>query len=103
MHLGQNQRQARFIESCLPSPDTPRGVPSVHPIFASSAKPLFVLLILVSTVITSRAGLRTCSSYKLESFISTSLSDTGDGERETIDTLSSELSSSSSAFDLGRW
>ena len=83
----------RAVINCArsPSPDSPRGVPSTQPSFASIAKPLFVLLILVSTVMTSRSGLRTCSSYL--SISMGSFAGGGDGDRE-INDMSSSLSPS---------
>ena len=65
------------------------------------AKPLFVALILVSTVITSRVVPRTYSSYLEVLSLSTSMASEGGGEgvREAMEMSSSSCSSS----DLGRW
>lgn len=74
-----------------PCPEAPSPSPSFQPILANIPNPLLVEVILVFTVTGSRTGPRIYWSYTLISS-SLSLRGGGDGERETIDMLSSDSS-----------
>lgn len=98
-----------------PSPLSPSDSPSFHPSLASIAKPRFVLVSLVSSVMISRAGPRWCSSYVLIASdsglglesrsreLEGEREREGEGEREVREMLSEDEEEESSSLVRGRW